>query len=122
MKKKICRNIFFIMLFTFVMSRLNAQSFTAKPNIVLIVADDLGYGDIGVNGQKLIKTPNIDRLAKDGITFKQFYAGATVCAPSRSALLTGTHTGHTYIRGNVSVSPEGQQPIKDSIVTVAELL
>ena len=93
-----------------------------RPNIVFILADDLGYGDIGVNGQQLIRTPHIDQLAKDGLRFKQFYAGATVCAPSRSALLTGMHTGHTYIRGNLEVKPEGQYPLKDSIVTVTEVL
>ncbi|MGA0555331.1 arylsulfatase [Larkinella sp. VNQ87] len=101
-------------------NRQNAP--TQRPNIIFILADDLGYGDIGVNGQKLIKTPNIDRLAAEGMRFTQFYAGTSVCAPSRSALLTGQHTGHTYVRGNKSVEPEGQQPIADSVVTVAELL
>lgn len=99
-----------------------ANSATPRPNIVFILADDLGYGDLGINGQKLIRTPNIDRLAAEGVRFTQFYAGTSVCAPSRSALMTGQHTGHTYIRGNKSVEPEGQQPIADSVVTVAELL
>ncbi|WP_420148288.1 arylsulfatase [Spirosoma sp.] len=93
-----------------------------RPNIIFILADDLGYGDVGVNGQKLIRTPNIDRLAKEGMRFTQFYAGTSVCAPSRSSLLTGQHTGHTYIRGNKGVDPEGQEPIADSVTTVAELL
>ncbi|MDR6562043.1 MULTISPECIES: arylsulfatase [unclassified Arcicella] len=93
-----------------------------RPNIIFILADDLGYGDIGVNGQKLIKTPNIDKLAKQGVRFTQFYAGTSVCAPSRSSLLTGKHTGHTYIRGNKGVDPEGQEPIADSVLTVAEVL
>jgi arylsulfatase A-like enzyme len=93
-----------------------------RPNIIFILADDLGYGDVGVNGQKLIKTPNIDRLAREGMRFTQFYAGTSVCAPSRSSLMTGQHTGHTYIRGNKEVKPEGQQPIADSVTTVAELL
>ncbi|GAB3887128.1 arylsulfatase [Spirosoma agri] len=93
-----------------------------RPNIIFILADDLGYGDVGVYGQKLIKTPNIDRLAAEGIRFTQFYAGTSVCAPSRSSLLTGQHTGHTYIRGNKEVQPEGQQPLADSVTTVAELL
>ncbi|MBD2751661.1 arylsulfatase [Spirosoma validum] len=93
-----------------------------RPNIVFILADDLGYGDVGINGQKLIRTPNIDRLAKEGMRFTQFYAGTSVCAPSRSSLMTGRHTGHTYIRGNKSVEPEGQEPIADSVTTVAELL
>lgn len=95
---------------------------TTRPNIIFILADDLGYGDVGFNGQKLIKTPNIDRLAKEGMQFPQFYAGTTVCAPSRSSLMTGKHTGHTYIRGNKGVDPEGQEPIADSVVTVAEVL
>lgn len=100
----------------------NAQSTAQRPNIVLIIADDLGYGDISVNGQQLIRTTNIDKLAEEGIVFKQFYAGATVCAPSRSSLLTGLHTGHTFIRGNVSVSPEGQQPIPAAVITITEIL
>ena len=93
-----------------------------RPNIIFILADDLGYGDVGFNGQKLIKTPNIDRLAKEGMKFNQFYAGTSVCAPSRSSLLSGQHTGHTYIRGNKGVEPEGQQPIADSVTTIAEVL
>jgi arylsulfatase A len=102
---------------------LLAQNTKAKrPNIIFILADDLGYGDVGFNGQKLISTPNIDRLAAEGIQFTQFYAGTSVCAPSRSSLMSGKHTGHTYIRGNKSVDPEGQEPIADSIVTVAEVL
>ena len=95
---------------------------TRRPNIVFILADDLGYGDVGFNGQKLIRTPNIDRLAAEGVKFPQFYAGTSVCAPSRSSLLSGKHTGHTYIRGNKGVDPEGQEPIADSVVTVAEVL
>src|SRR5450432_2106176 len=121
MKVIINKCIIFIII-TFVSHYTNAQLHTRRPNIVFILADDLGYGDIGINGQKLIKTPNIDKLAKDGIVFHQFYAGTTVCAPSRSALLTGLHTGHTYIRSNLAVKPEGEQPLADSIVTITELL
>jgi len=95
---------------------------TQRPNIIFILADDLGYGDVGFNGQKLIKTPNIDLLTKEGVKFNQFYAGTSVCAPSRSSLLSGQHTGHTFIRGNKGVEPEGQQPIADSVVTIAEIL
>ena len=95
---------------------------TQRPNIIFILADDLGYGDVGFNGQKLIRTPNIDKLAREGVKFNQFYAGTSVCAPSRSSLLSGQHTGHTYIRGNKSVEPEGQEPIADSVITVAEIL
>ena len=70
------------------------------PNIIYILADDLGYGELGVYGQEIIETPNLDALAKNGMLFTQHYAGSPVCAPSRSVLLTGQHTGHTYIRGN----------------------
>ncbi len=93
-----------------------------KPNIVLILADDLGYGDLGVYGQQKIKTPNIDRLARNGMRFTSFYAGTSVCAPSRSSLMTGQHTGHTYVRGNKEVQPEGQEPLADSVQTLAQLL
>jgi arylsulfatase A-like enzyme len=71
-----------------------------KPNLVFILADDLGYGDLGCYGQQQIATPNIDRLAKEGLKFTQAYAGSTVCAPSRCALMTGLHTGHCTVRGN----------------------
>ena len=70
------------------------------PNIIYILADDLGYGETGAYGKEIIETPNIDALAKNGILFTQHYSGSPVCAPSRSVLLTGLHTGHTYIRGN----------------------
>jgi arylsulfatase A-like enzyme len=88
----------------------------SKPNILLIVADDLGYGDLGSYGQKEIQTPNLDRLASEGVRFTDFYAGSTVCAPSRAALMTGQHTGHAPIRGN------SRQPLPDSSVTMAETL
>ncbi len=87
-----------------------------KPNIIYILADDLGYGDLGCYGQKLIKTPHIDRLATEGIRFMQHYAGSTVCAPSRCCLMTGYHTGHCRIRGNKRV------PLLPEDVTVAEEL
>jgi arylsulfatase A-like enzyme len=92
------------------------------PNIIYILADDLGYGDLGVYGQEIIKTPNIDRLAANGLVFTQHYSGSTVCAPSRSVLLTGLHTGHTYIRGNHEIMPEGQMPISDERVTLGQML
>jgi len=92
------------------------------PNIVYFIADDLGYGDLSCLGQEKFSTPNIDRLARDGMLFTQHYSGSTVCAPSRSALMTGQHTGHTPIRGNKSVKPEGQWPIADETFTLAELL
>ncbi|MDF3076824.1 MAG: arylsulfatase [Sphingobacteriaceae bacterium] len=93
----------------------------AKPNVIFILADDLGYGDIGVYGQKLIATPNIDALAANGMRFTQFYAGTSVCAPSRASLMTGLHTGHAPIRGNKEMVPEGQFPMKASAFTIAEM-
>ena len=93
-----------------------------KPNIIFILADDLGYGDPGCYGQKEIKTPNIDRLAEEGLRFTDHYAGSTVCAPSRCCLMTGYHTGHAYIRGNSEVKPMGQKPLPEGTVTVADLL
>ncbi len=93
-----------------------------KPNIIFILADDLGYGDLSSFGQTRFATPHIDRLAAEGMKFTQHYSGSTVCAPSRSALMTGQHTGHTFIRGNKEVQPEGQYPLPDSVLTLAEML
>jgi arylsulfatase A-like enzyme len=93
-----------------------------KPNIIFILADDLGYGDLSCYGQKKFRTPNIDRLAKEGMKFTQFYSGSTVCAPSRCSLMTGLHTGHCYIRGNHEIEPEGQLPIPKKTVTIAKVL
>ncbi|HSC37669.1 MAG TPA: arylsulfatase, partial [Chitinophagaceae bacterium] len=87
-----------------------------------IVADDLGYGDLGCYGQQKIQTPNIDKLAGAGMRFTQFYAGTAVCAPSRASLMTGLHTGHTAVRGNLGVKPEGQFPLPASTVTIAGVL
>ena len=99
-------------------------SVTAKeqPNIVYILADDLGYNDLSCYGQELFSTPNIDKLAENGLKFTQHYSGSTVCAPSRSSLLTGQHTGHTFIRGNKEVRPEGQHPLEAEAYTLAEAL
>jgi arylsulfatase A-like enzyme len=101
---------------------LAAQDAPPRPNILLIVADDLGYGDLGVYGQKVIQTPVLDRLAADGMRFADHYAGSTVCAPSRSVLFTGLHTGHTPVRGNGRVSPMSQHPLPAESVTIAEIL
>ena len=98
------------------------------PNIVYILADDLGYGELGCYGQKKIKTPNLDQLAREGIRFTQHYSGSPVCASSRCVLMTGKHTGHAYIRGNTEVGgwgpefPEGQTPLLDKEITIAEVL
>ncbi|MEW6303486.1 MAG: arylsulfatase [Verrucomicrobiota bacterium] len=95
-----------------------------KPNIVFILADDLGYGDIGAFGQKLIRTPNLDRMAAEGMKLTQHYAGNAVCAPSRCVLMTGKHPGHAFVRNNMQYkqSSEGQYPIPDDTVTLPELL
>ncbi|MCA9022542.1 MAG: sulfatase-like hydrolase/transferase, partial [Planctomycetaceae bacterium] len=115
---------------------LSSDAATDKrpPNVVFIIADDLGYQELGCYGQKWIKTPHIDKIAKDGIRFTQFYSGNAVCAPSRCNLLTGKHPGHAYVRNNGK--PEyvqhmkdeqgweypGQHPIPDAEVTIAEML
>src|SRR5262245_61930850 len=98
-------------------SLLCAQA-VRKPNIVFILADDLGYGDLGCYGQSRLATPSIDRLAKEGMRFTDAYSGATVCAPSRCALMTGLHTGHCRVRGNRN--PE--VPLQPGDVTLAEVL
>ena len=92
-----------------------------KPNIIFIMADDLGYGDLGCYGQKIIQTPHLDQMAKEGMRFTQFYAGNTVCAPSRSVLMTGQHMGHTWVRGNASHDMT-IQTLRPEDVTVAEVL
>ena len=93
-----------------------------SPNIVLIVADDLGYRELGCFGQKRIQTPHLDRLAREGMRLTQHYSGNAVCAPSRCVLMTGKHPGHASIRNNSEVKPEGQQAIPEAEITLAELL
>ncbi len=93
-----------------------------QPNIIFILADDLGYGDLGSYGNTKIRTPQLDQMAKQGMRFTDFYAGSPVCAPSRCVLLTGKHGGHAFIRDNKEWQPEGQYPIPASEVTLAELL
>jgi len=103
-------------------SLFSQNSISSKPlNVVYILADDLGYGDLGCYGQKIVKTPNIDQLAKNGMLFTQHYAGCTVSAPSRCALMTGKHTGHSDIRGNKEIKPEGQTPMQTNRFTIAKL-
>jgi len=92
------------------------------PNIIFIMADDLGYRDLGCYGQNHIQTPNIDKMAREGMRFSQHYAGSPVCAPSRCVLMTGLHSGHALVRGNREADPYGQLQIPDETVTVAELL
>ena len=101
---------------------LIASAADRKPNIIFILADDLGYGDLGCYGQKLIQTPHLDRMAAEGMRFTQFYAGSTVCAPSRSVLMTGLHTGHTRVRGNSGTANPIAQSLRPGDVTVARVL
>ena len=107
------------------------------PNFIFILADDLGYGEIGIQGQKWIETPNIDQLAREGIILTDHYSGAPVCAPARAVLMTGLHTGNNPVRGNSewkergdvwsfksmyeNPNLEGQRPMPDSIVTIASV-
>lgn len=94
-----------------------------KPNVVFILSDDLAQGDLGCYGQKLIETPSIDRMAAEGMRFTQAYCGTSVCAPSRTSLMTGLHSGHAPVRGNWEIAPgEGQYPLPAATVTVAEVL
>lgn len=117
----LCRLLVLVMFVLIFPLLLGAQE-NRKPNIVLIVADDLGYGDLSCYGQKLFTTPNIDKLAGEGLKFTSHYSGAPVCAPSRSALMTGLHTGHTFVRGNKEVQPEGQWPLPARAFTLMEML
>ena len=117
-----------------VMPASTAADDSPPPNVVFILADDLGYAELGCYGQKWIKTPHIDRLAAEGIRFTQFYTGQAVCAPARCVLMTGKHTGHSYIRNNGNPKGmddlraqyewefPGQNPIPDDEVTIAEML
>jgi arylsulfatase A-like enzyme len=119
-------NFFFYITVYFLVSCQPSQiekvdTITLKPNIIFILADDLGYGDLGVLGQDKIETPHIDRLAAQGMLFTNHYTGTTVCAPSRSALMTGLHTGHTPIRGNFEIKPEGQYPMPDTLLTLGKM-
>src|SRR5210317_1104263 len=93
-----------------------------KPKPIFFFSGDLGYGDLGCFGQSVIKTPRLDRMATEGMRMTHFYAGNTVCAPSRSVLMTGQHMGHTHVRGNAGGSDMMIQSLRDEDVTVAEVL
>ncbi len=95
---------------------------TARPNLIWIMADDLGYGELGAYGQTVIRTPRLDRMAREGMKFTRFYAGATVCAPSRSVLMTGQHHGRTRVRGNSGPTNPAAQALRPEDVTVARAL
>jgi|GEM_PF-22252 len=112
------KTILSIALFLLASFTLGANAETPKPNIIYILADDLGYGDLGCYGQKYTKTPHLDQLCKEGMKFTNHHSGSTVCAPSRACLLTGLHTGHVYVRGNgdYQLRPDDQD------ITIARLL
>jgi arylsulfatase A len=105
-----------------VFSLLSFAGAADRPNIVFLIADDLGYGDVGAFGQAKIRTPNIDQIAKEGMRLTQCYAGNAVCAPSRCVLMTGMHPGHAQVRNNREIQPEGQHPLKAGTVTLPRLL
>ena len=100
----------------------NKQSEISHPNIILVFADDLGYGDVGCFGQQVIKTPHLDKMASEGVKLNRFYSAFPVCAPSRCSLMTGKHAGESYIRHNMNVLPMGQMPLRDNDFTIAEML
>ncbi len=104
------------------LAALTTASAAAPPNLIFILCDDLAQGDLGCYGQKLIRTPNLDRMAAEGTLFPQLYSGTSVCAPSRSSLMTGLHTGHCPIRANREIQPEGQKPLPAETTTVAQVL
>jgi len=114
-----------IILFSFSINaqeKIDKTKKSNKPNIVFILADDMGYNELGCYGNKVIETPNIDLLANEGMVFSNHYCGSNICAPSRGSLMTGKHTGHAYIRDNKALPFEGNEPIPASEITVAEIL
>jgi len=111
-----------VALFSVACCAADASQVVRPPNVIFILADDLGYGDLSCYGQTKFTTPHIDALARQGMRFTQHYSGSTVCAPSRSALLTGQHTGHTPVRGNAEVTPEGQAAMPGDTFTLGHLM
>ena len=117
------------LLLTSVSVGLNAQTAevpkhnksSETPNVIFILADDLGFSDIEAYGNQLISTPNINKLSKEGMSFTQVFSGSTISSPSRACLMTGQHTGHTKVRGHIEHSPEGQEPLDTAVHTVAQL-
>ncbi|MBN2651025.1 MAG: arylsulfatase [Spirochaetales bacterium] len=122
--KKICLSSLGILSVGLAFSEETTENTTnnKEPNIIYILADDLGYGDLGCYGQKDIKTPNLDKMASEGLLFTNHYSGAPVSAPSRCSLLTGKHTGQAYIRSNKEYLPSGQEPLAESETTIATIL
>jgi arylsulfatase A-like enzyme len=112
----------FFRLVAFVALGIQLSAAERPPNLIFVLADDLGYGELGCFGSKLIQTPNLDRMAAEGMKFTRFYAGSPVCAPSRSVLMTGLHTGHTRVRGNAAKANIKAQNIRAGDVIVPEVL
>jgi arylsulfatase A-like enzyme len=122
MKKRfLCRPFRLIFCIGFFLAGPMGGNAQTRPNVIVIMVDDMGYGDLGCYGSTKINTPRIDKMAAEGLRFTDFYSGTSVCAPSRAALMTGLHTGHTAVRGNREIKPEGQYPLPDSSYTMAEL-
>lgn len=127
MARNISKLLIILWIFGHLIHATYAQT-TSRPNIIYILADDLGYGEVGTYGQQKIKTPNLDRLASEGMKFTRHYSSAPVCAPSRFMLLTGNHAGHAYIRGNYELggfddsNEGGQMPLYEGVNTIAKVL
>lgn len=122
----LCRSLQVFLLSTWVSTGVFHETVISappkQPNLIWIMADDLGYGELGCYGQRFIKTPRIDRMASEGLRFTQFYAGATVCAPSRSVLMTGQHHGRTRVRGNAGAGNPLAQALRPEDTTIAKVL
>jgi len=110
-----------IVLLILAFSLASTEAANRKPNFIFVLSDDIAQGDLGVYGQKLIKTPRLDQMAHEGTLYQQAYCGTSVCAPSRSSFFTGLHSGHCPVRGNYEVPPEGQLPLPAKTVTIAEV-
>jgi len=119
---KLLKPVLFLMFLFAAAAVVSAAEPTHRPNIIFILSDDIAQGDLGCYGQKLIQTPNIDRMAREGTRCTQTYCGTTVCAPSRASLMIGKHMGHSPIRANREIKPEGQMPLPEGTFTVAQLL
>jgi arylsulfatase A len=122
-RSAILRGIIALVVTSFIIPPAQSHAETTRPpNIVFVLADDLGYAELGCYGQKKIRTPCLDQLAREGVRFTEFYCGNAVCAPSPCVLMTGKHAGHAFVRDNRSIKPEGQTPIPADSVTIARLL
>ncbi|MGQ9505855.1 MAG: arylsulfatase [Thermogutta sp.] len=102
--------------------KASEEAATPRPNVIFILADDLGYAELGCYGQQVIQTPELDRMAAQGMRFTQFYAGATVCAPSRCVLMVGQHTGHCSVRGNAAANNRSIQSLREDDITISQIM